>query len=106
MSSFRTTVVVMIMTTLITAHANDEAREAKQAQLDAACEAACNERLIPLRQRMVQKCIEKAELDSRQECETYYADYGERAGSRPAMFYDLPECVEAFDYAQSERSGG
>lgn len=90
----------------ITASASDDTRETRQAELDAACEAARNEQLIPLREEMVKTCVEKQEFDSQSECESYYSDYGERAGGRQPMFYDLPACVEAFEYAQSERSGG
>lgn len=97
--------VIAIMSLALSASANNQKRAAKQAELDAACEAAREERLIPLRKKMVSLCVDNKEFGSAQECEAYYADYGERAGGRAAMFYDLPACVEAFNYAQSERAG-
>ena len=30
-------------------------------------------------------------------------NYGERAGNRPALFYDLPACKRAFEYQRSYR---
>lgn len=103
MSSLQATVTVLVMTISLAAVANDEDREARQAELDAACEAARDERLIPMREKAVSDCVEKEEFDSLEKCEKYYADFGERAGGRQAMFYNLPACVEAFEYAQSER---
>lgn len=88
----------------------DKDREAKQAELDAACEAARQSKLEPMRRELVQQCVDEKQFDSREECETYFSDYGARSGGRrhgrAPLFYDLPACVEAFDYANSERSGG
>jgi len=84
---------------------DDEDRAARQAELDSACASAREEQLAPMRQQLVDECVANDELGSREDCETYYADYGERAGDRAPLFYDLPPCQEAFDYAQSERSG-
>jgi uncharacterized protein YgiB involved in biofilm formation len=78
----------------------DEARDAKQARLDAACEAARQEKLAPLRQKYVDECVASKELPSRQECERFYADYGERTGRKAPLFYDLPACVTAFNFQQ------
>ncbi len=78
-------------------------REQKQAQLDAACEAAREKRLAPLRKQFVEQCIRDKEQPDRAACEAYYSDYGARSGSRAPLFYDLPECVKAFEYQHSER---
>lgn len=78
-------------------------REQKQAELDAACEAAREKKLAPLREEMVKQCVRNKEQPDRAACEAYYSDYGARAGSRAPLFYDLPECVKAFDYQASER---
>lgn len=85
--------------------ASDEARAAKQADLDRACEAARAEQLAPLRQARVERCVTEQEFDTQEECEAFYADFGERSGNRAGLFYDLPACVEAFEYAKSERAG-
>lgn len=81
----------------------DPDREQKQAELDAACEAAREKKLAPLRDQMVKQCVRDKEQPDRAACEVYYSDYGARAGSRAPLFYDLPECVKAFDYQTSER---
>lgn len=78
-------------------------REQKQAELDAACEAAREKKLAPLREQMVKQCVHNKEQPDRAACEAYYSDYGAKAGSRAPLFYDLPECVKAFDYQTSER---
>lgn len=83
----------------------DDARDRRQAELDAACEEAREKLLAPIRDNLVEQCVRKGEQDSRTDCQAYYADYGARAGSRAPLFYDLPECLEAFNYQQSERSG-
>jgi hypothetical protein len=80
-------------------------REAKQAELDAKCEAAREQKLAPLRAKFIEECVREKQFDSRQECETFYADYGAQSGNRAPLFYDLPECVEAFEYQNSQRQG-
>ena len=81
-----------------------ESREQKQAKLDGACEVARQKKLAPMRKQFVDECVANKELPDRKECERFYADYGNRMGGRAPLFYDLPECVTAFDYRQSQRS--
>jgi hypothetical protein len=80
--------------------AGDE-RDQKQAELDAACEQAREQKLAPLREKFVQECVQNKEQDSREACVTFYADYGGQSGNRAPLFYDLPACVTAFDYQNS-----
>lgn len=82
----------------------DDARDKRQAELDAACEEAREKLLTPIRDNLVEQCVRKGEQDTREDCQAYYADYGARAGSRAPLFYDLPACVASFEYQQSERS--
>jgi len=77
-----------------------ESREDKQARLDAACEIARQQKIAPMRKQVIEDCVANKELSNRQECERFYADYGERTGRKAALFYDLPECVTAFDFNQ------
>jgi len=86
---------IMALTMLATppAQANSE-----QAKLDAACEAAREKKLAPLRAGFIDECVEKKQRPDRAACERFYADYGNQAGSRAALFYDLPECVKAFEH--------
>jgi hypothetical protein len=78
-------------------------REEKQAELDAACEVAREKKLAPLREQMIKQCVHNKEQPDRAACEAYYSDYGGKAGNRAPLFYDLPECVKAFEYQTSER---
>ncbi len=77
-------------------------RATRQAQLDRACEAARQAHLAPLREAMVRKCMRDSGKP-RSACERLHGNYGERAGNRPALFYDLPECERAFEYQRSYR---
>ena len=77
-------------------------RTARQAQLDWACEAARQIRLAPLREQRIQQCMRESGQE-RAACERLYGNYGERAGNRPALFYDLPACKRAFEYQRSYR---
>jgi hypothetical protein len=81
-----------------------ESREEKQARLDGACEVARLKKLLPMREKFAAECVANKELPSKDECERFYADYGNRMGRRAPLFYDLPECVTAFEYRQSTRS--
>ena len=84
----------------------DQSRENKQAELDAVCESARQEKLTPMREGFVEECVANKEKSSREHCERFYADYGGRMGGRAPLFYDLPACVTAVEYAKSSRSGG
>lgn len=94
--------ITFLLTLMMAASPQAEDREATQAALDRACELARQLHLIPERERLIRQC----QADSgklRQDCERLYARYGERAGSRPALYYDLPVCQRAFDYQRSYR---
>ena len=80
-------------------------REAKQAELDAICEAARQDKLTAVRAEYVEECVEKKQRPDRESCERFYADYGESAaGNQVPMFYDLPECMKAYEYRRSYRN--
>jgi hypothetical protein len=32
----------------------------------------------------------------------FYSDFGAQSGHRAPLFYDLPECVKAFEYQNSQ----
>ena len=95
--------VVLVLLVFTPAVAN-QSREDKQAKLDAACEVARQKKLTPMKEKFVGECVANKELPSREECVTFYADYGNRMGGRAPLFYDLPDCVTAFEYGQSSRS--
>lgn len=70
----------------------------EQAKLDAACEAVREKKLAPMRAGFIEECIEKKQRPDRAACERFYADFGNQSGNRAPLFYDLPECVKAFEY--------
>ena len=82
--------------------ASDTAK--KQAELDAECERAREAKLAPMRKKYVDECVEKKQRPDRASCEAFYADYGAQSGNRAPLFMDLPECVEAFEFRQDNRT--
>lgn len=78
-------------------------RQEEQARLDAACEVAREEKLAPMREEFVEECVREGHQPSREACVNFYADFGAQSGNRAPLFYDLPECVEAFDFQNSQR---
>ena len=76
-------------------------KDVSLADLDRRCEDAREERIGPLREAEIANCIQ-TETGDQAWCETFWADYG--ASTRTAsgqfvqgMFYDLPECVDAWE---------
>ena len=86
--------------------ASDAERQKQQAALDAACEAARKRKIAIERPKAIEQCVKKKERPDRASCERFYADFGQRSGNRPAMYYDLPECEEAHAFRNSYRSSG
>jgi len=97
--------IILLLTLLLASPAlAKESREDKQAQLDATCEVVREKKLAPMRKGFVDECVANKEKPSRADCERFYADYGGRMGGRAPLFYDLPECVTAFEFQQGVRS--
>lgn len=96
-----------VMATLLawvpfSAEANRD-RERKQAELDAACEKAREKKLAPIREQLIEECVENKVRSNRESCEVFYSDFGAQSGDRAPLFFDLPECVEAFEFQSSQR---
>ena len=96
--------VVLSMVVSVALLADD--RDAKQAELDAACEVARQEKLVLVRAELIEECVRTKQLADRATCERFYVDYGESAANQAPLFYDLPECEEAHAYRRSYRSSG
>lgn len=94
-------IIIMLTAGLSNTVIAKESREEKQARLDNVCEVARQKKLTPMKKKFVEECVANKELPSRDECVTFYADYGNRMGGRAPLFYDLPECVTAFEFQQS-----
>ncbi len=95
--------VLLLVAVAITGNgpATADERQKKQAELDAACEAARQTALAPKRAEIYQECVGMLEK-SAGVCEQEAAGYnGNRVGAAP-LFYDLPACEAAFEYQNSE----
>ena len=82
--------------------ADEEDRIARQQALDEACEAARAKKLAVDRRRLVAECMRNKQR-SQADCEAEFSTYGERTGTRPPLYYELPECVAAADFQRSTR---
>ena len=97
-------ILLLLLPALTFASSSKESeREKKQYELDAACEVARQKILIPEKQKYIEECVAKEQRPDRESCERFYADYGNDTGGRAALYYDLPECVKAFEYRESYR---
>jgi hypothetical protein len=92
--------IALTLLVALPAHAAKHS-DREQAKLDAACEAARETQLAPLRAGFIDECVERKQRPDRAACERFYADFGNQAGSRAPLFYDLPECVKAFEYGRN-----
>jgi hypothetical protein len=80
---------------------DEDLRKSRQAELDRACEAARQVALAPRRQEIYEECINRSDKDEdvcRRDANGYN---GNRIGGTP-LYYDLPECEEAFDYRRTK----
>lgn len=78
-------------------------RQALQKKLDSECEAARETKLAPERASHIAECVEKKQKSDRAACERFYSDYGRATEYRLPLYYDLPECVKAFEFRNSYR---
>ena len=99
-------IVAMSLSVLASGYAvaQDAERDAKLAELDALCEAARQRKIAVERAKAIKECVAQEQRSDRAACERFYADFGERVGGRPPLFYDLPECVAAHEFRTSYRS--
>lgn len=103
MPFYRRLLVVMAVFVFMPAFADNRAEEKQQSRLDAACEAAREQKLAPLREKYERECVEDWGR-SEAYCERFYRDYGNPTrDGRPALFYDLPACEKAFDFRFRDR---
>jgi len=75
--------------------------EMSLADLDRRCEEVREERIAPLREAEIAKCIQTGTGDQAW-CGAFWADYGDSqrtasGGIIPRLFHDLPECTEAWE---------
>lgn len=80
-----------------------KARAQQQQTLDLACQQARQLKIAPLRQAVIDDCVERRRRDLNY-CQRYHRDFGEKSGQQAALFYDLPECEAAFEFQKSYRN--
>ena len=105
MTPFRLLLLTALLATNATAadfEADNQATLKRQAELDQSCEAAREVKLQPLLQQLVSECMSSKKTSRTEaDCQQDAAGYnGNRPGSSP-MFYDLPACVEAFEFKKA-----
>lgn len=96
-------IFLSILFTPYLAIGEDKDRATQQAQLDAVCEAARERKLAPEREKYIDECVRNNMKENREACERFYRDYGARTDTRLPLYYDLPECVHAFEFRNSYR---
>ena len=104
MKKIQILLLIVFVSLLISPVQAKDSREDKQARLDAACEVERQKKIAPMREKATKDCVANKEFSDPNECERFYADFGERMGGRAPLFYDLPECVTAFEFQQGDGS--
>ena len=103
MKMLLTSIILPLFLTPYAAIGGEIDRVTQQANLDVECEAARERKLAPEREKYIEECVRDKVKDSREACERFYSDYGARTGYREPLYYDLPECVDAFEFRKSYR---
>lgn len=102
--------VLMVLASIFatSALAREEYSRERQEELDEICEMEREKLKAPLRREAIEECVERNKRNrdagdhDRAYCERYFESYGDGGPASKAMFYDLPQCVEAFDYRRSK----
>ena len=94
-------ILFVFVATIFHGLATADDRQNKQAELDAACEAARQIALGPKKAEIYQECIDKFKK-SAEVCQGEADGYnGNRVGRTP-LFYGLSECETAFEYRKND----
>ncbi len=97
-----TALVCVVCTQAQAFQADDERNAARQVELDQACEAARAVKLEPYRQQAFAECMSaQRSTDTEAHCKrkTQGANLNIQGGG--TRFYDLPACVEAFEFRKA-----
>ena len=79
-----------------------EQLDAQQIALDEQCQIAREKILSVERAQLVEECVQGLSGRTREECERFYADHGDATDTRPQLYLDLPECVEAYNFQRNQ----
>ncbi|MFN3564565.1 MAG: hypothetical protein ACK4V1_01075 [Burkholderiaceae bacterium] len=87
--------------------AQSEAEFKRLDELDRRCEAARLAKLAPIRAELIDRCV-RIDKRPRETCASEFAHYGDTKAAAhgkaiAGLFYDLPECVAAFEARQKYR---
>lgn len=76
----------------------------RQAELDQQCEAAREVKIHPLREQIFNECLRSPRsTDTEEDCRRKASNFNaNRYGGSP-RFYDLPQCVEAFNFKKNHK---
>ncbi len=90
-----------------TVSAQSEVELKRLDELDRKCEAARAVKLAPIRAELIDRCV-RIDRRPRAACEDEFANYGDTRATAQGkavagLFYDLPECVAAFEARQKYR---
>lgn len=105
--------IALVLVSLIAASQPSVRAEASLEQMRVRCEEARERRIAPMREEAIEDCVSAPRTTrTREDCERIYSDFGEVGGTvarglRPALFNDLPECIEyleARDRQEADRS--
>jgi len=78
-------------------------------ELERRCQDAREAKLAPLREAAIEECVaSRRTTRTREDCARLYEDFGQAAATaggnaRPAMFMDLPECVEYIEARDNQQ---
>ena len=91
------------------AAANEPVSAMSLKELDRICEDARERKIAPLRAAAIEECQMTSQRDDPEYCGRFYATFGEavrlsNGATRPRMFNELPECVQA-EQERRNRSG-
>lgn len=104
MDSRTQALIVLITLSLLAGWSHARKQDpAIQANLDTACESARQKQIAIDRDFLIEECMEKKYKKDLESCQRFYADHGNQSGTRGPLYYDLPDCVEAFENKSANR---
>jgi hypothetical protein len=103
----RLSIAIMFAASALNAYAlsteEEQAIEAKQMELDQRCEAARDIKLGPVRSQIFDECMSAAHsTDTETDCRRKAATYNANRKNGSPLYYDLPQCVAAFEHNRSK----
>ncbi len=94
---------IVIIPSLLLATKQTDERDKKMLELDIKCEKARQKAMWPIKLEIFQNCMKehKYKKKAEEKCEKLAEEYNGHRIRGTARFYDLPECVVAFEFRQN-----